>query len=101
MSKEFDSDIIITTPLALQQEYSNENNLKLLLSSIEICIVDQCDIIFMQNWEYLYSCFEKLNYSPDKYFNTHNDNDKKNKDDKDENEKKIDLTRIRNFNLFN
>lgn len=63
MSKEKDSDIIIATPVMIQQ-LNQTGHRNRWFSSIEMCIIDQCDIIFMQNWEHLISTMEMLNIMP-------------------------------------
>jgi U3 small nucleolar RNA-associated protein 25 len=83
MSKVEESDIIISTPVSLKQEY-NESKLKRVLSSIELCILDQAETIYMQNWEHLYDVFEMMNVTPEK---TNGENE-------------INISHVRDFNLF-
>jgi U3 small nucleolar RNA-associated protein 25 len=59
MSKVQTSDIIIATPLGIRRENTKDKYEK-ILSSVELCIVDQSDVILMQNWEHLVSMFENL-----------------------------------------
>ncbi|KAL0484973.1 Diexf [Acrasis kona] len=59
LSKVLSSDIIIATPVAIQRENSSGRYDK-VLSSIELCIIDQSDYILMQNWEYVVELFHKI-----------------------------------------
>jgi len=42
----------------LQQQNKNRKGDHDFLSSIEVCIIDKCDVILMQNWEHLKYIFE-------------------------------------------
>jgi U3 small nucleolar RNA-associated protein 25 len=60
MSKLFSSDIIIATPLGIQQENS-KGKMSRMLSNIELLIIDQADTIQMQNLEFLIESLEVIN----------------------------------------
>jgi U3 small nucleolar RNA-associated protein 25 len=70
----YNSDIIIASPLGLRLLISNNNKSSELeydlLSSIEVLIVDQLDVILMQNWEHLLIIFDNLNKLPKSTNNT-------------------------------
>lgn len=61
------SDIIIASPLGLRLciEDQQEGNYD-FLSSIELVIVDQADIMVMQNWDHVEFIFERLSKIPTK-----------------------------------
>jgi U3 small nucleolar RNA-associated protein 25 len=55
-----------------------------MLSSVELCIVDQADIIQMQNWEHVISTFDLMNLEIKS----------------NPGQTEIDFTKIRDFNLY-
>ena len=76
-----DSDIIVASPLGLRRALeakaqrtaraddkldTDEEDEGDYLSSIEICVIDGCEIFAMQNWETLLSAIEKLSRIPKK-----------------------------------
>lgn len=76
MSKFETADILIATPLGMQKEANDDEDLYValfsltfisisLLSSIELLFIDQCDVIYMQNWETLLQAMEMLNHLPE------------------------------------
>ena len=67
-TKFLSSDIVIASPVSLRAAVepaekgdSNESD---FLSSIEMVIVDQADVLFMQNWDHILYIFEHLNCQP-------------------------------------
>jgi len=66
-SEFYQADIIVASPLGLRTsiEKDRQNEDSDYLSSIEIVIVDQMDVLLMQNWEHLNYCFERLNKIPE------------------------------------
>jgi len=76
----YKSDIIIASPLGLKltifdqnpNENDNDNNNVDLLSIIEICLVDHCDVLLMENWDHVDTALESLNRQP-RRFNNHTD----------------------------
>ncbi|KAL9647883.1 hypothetical protein ABK040_008156 [Willaertia magna] len=54
-----EADIIIATPLGVIKD--NPKKYKGYLSSVDICIVDRCEMLLMQNWEHLIDLMNKLN----------------------------------------
>lgn len=65
-----DSDIIIASPLGLWGVTESKNGGEEagsecdMLSSIEVMIVDQADVLMMQNWDHVLSIFERINRQP-------------------------------------
>ena len=63
------SDIILASPLALKMATSgddeNEGDVD-FLSSVEVCMVLNADVLLMQNWDHVGSCLEALNHQPTK-----------------------------------
>ncbi|KAI0295813.1 hypothetical protein B0F90DRAFT_1748553 [Multifurca ochricompacta] len=59
----YGSDIIIASPLGLRLSIEKEKNFD-FLSSIEILVVDQVDVLTMQNWEHSQFVFSHLNQIP-------------------------------------
>ena len=63
----YESDILIASPLGLRRiiggegEHSRETD---FLSSIEITIIDQADMMLHQNWNHLLDIFQSLNNRP-------------------------------------
>ncbi|KAI7963937.1 hypothetical protein MJO29_004364 [Puccinia striiformis f. sp. tritici] len=65
----FSADLIIGSPVGLRKFIEKEGDAD-FLSSIEISIVDQMDVIQMQNWEHVEFIFEHLNQIPKKLRDT-------------------------------
>ncbi|KAK9865904.1 hypothetical protein WJX84_009973 [Apatococcus fuscideae] len=67
----YDSDIIVASPLALasQLEEGKEGTAD-FLASIEIALVDRCDVMQMQNWSHVVRVFEALNRTPSEQHGT-------------------------------
>ena len=59
----FDSDIIVASPLGLRLLIEKEKNAD-YLSSIEVLLVDQGDVMLMQNWDHVKFVVERLNAIP-------------------------------------
>lgn len=81
------SDIIIASPLglrlAIEKSSKEDENSCDFLSSLEIVIVYQADIIYMQNWDHLVYVFQHMNQIPKNLSST------------------IDFSRIRKYFLEN
>ncbi|TKY90979.1 hypothetical protein EX895_000978 [Sporisorium graminicola] len=60
----YDSDVIVASPLGLRLGIEKDHGDSDFLSSIEMVIVDQTDVISMQNWEHLEFVLERLNRIP-------------------------------------
>jgi len=63
------SDIILASPLALKMATSGDEDDGVdidFLSSVEICMVLNADVLLMQNWDHVGSCLEALNHQPTK-----------------------------------
>lgn len=59
----YESDIVIASPLGLRLLIEKERDAD-YLSSIEIVIADQLDVMLMQNWEHVKFVMERLNHIP-------------------------------------
>ncbi|KAG8961779.1 rRNA-binding ribosome biosynthesis protein utp25 [Tulasnella sp. 425] len=59
----YGSDLIVASPLGLRLAIEREGNSD-FLSSIEILVIDQADVMTMQNWTHLQFVFEHLNNLP-------------------------------------
>jgi len=65
----YSSDVIIASPLGLKSVISGEGDTKGdydFLSSIEVLIIDNADVLMMQNWEHVQTIFENLHLQPKK-----------------------------------
>ncbi|PRP80578.1 digestive organ expansion factor [Planoprotostelium fungivorum] len=62
----FSHDIIIASPLHLRMMIGSEgkDNNDDFLSSLQIVVVDQAEVINMQNWDHLIYVFQHLNLTP-------------------------------------
>jgi hypothetical protein len=63
----YESDLIIATPLGLRRVIGGEGEGKReidFLSSIEVVIVDEADILLQQNWQHVKDIFSALNVLP-------------------------------------
>ncbi|WFD18041.1 rRNA-binding ribosome biosynthesis protein utp25 [Malassezia caprae] len=59
----FDSDVIVASPLGLRLLIEKEKNAD-YLSSIEVLLIDQGDVMLMQNWDHVKFVVERLNAIP-------------------------------------
>jgi hypothetical protein len=63
----YNSDIIVASPLGLRLAADEaEQGATDYLSSIEMVIVDQADVMLMQNWEHVQWIFDHLSHLPEK-----------------------------------
>ncbi|KAJ2669525.1 rRNA-binding ribosome biosynthesis protein utp25 [Coemansia sp. RSA 1085] len=63
------ADIIVASPIGLRMTTGAQSGDRKdfdFLSSIEMVIVDQCDVLMMQNWDHLVHLFEHMNLMPKK-----------------------------------
>ncbi len=60
----YDSDVIVASPLGLRLGIEKDRGDSDFLSSIEMVIVDQSDVISMQNWDHLEYVLSRLNQIP-------------------------------------
>lgn len=60
----YDSDVIVASPLGLRLGMEKDRGDCDFLSSIEMVVVDQTDVISMQNWEHLEYVLERVNKIP-------------------------------------
>ncbi|KAI7833758.1 hypothetical protein BX661DRAFT_177487 [Kickxella alabastrina] len=68
-SEFYRSDIIVASPIGLRMTTGAESGDRKdfdFLSSIEVAIVDQCDVLLMQNWDHVSHIFEHMNLTPKK-----------------------------------
>jgi U3 small nucleolar RNA-associated protein 25 len=81
----YKSDIIVTSPLGLKMLIAPDEDEKEgdydFLSSIEICLVEQADVLMMQNWDHVNDILSVLNEEPKNNNNT-------------------DFSRVRNYQLL-
>ncbi|KAG2383448.1 hypothetical protein C9374_004119 [Naegleria lovaniensis] len=62
-----ESDVIIATPIGIQLE-NVADRYERFLSSIEVCIIDQCDKLLMQNWEHVTKTLDIVNVEEQQKF---------------------------------
>ncbi|KAJ2804986.1 rRNA-binding ribosome biosynthesis protein utp25, partial [Coemansia helicoidea] len=63
------SDIIVASPIGLRMTTGAQSGDRKdfdFLSSIEMVIVDQCDVLLMQNWDHVMHAFKHMNQMPKK-----------------------------------
>ncbi|KAJ2119495.1 rRNA-binding ribosome biosynthesis protein utp25 [Coemansia sp. RSA 720] len=63
------ADIIIASPIGLRMTTGAESGDRKdfdFLSSVEMVIVDQCDVLLMQNWDHVSHLFNHMNLTPKK-----------------------------------
>lgn len=60
----YDSDVIVASPLGLRLGIEKDHGDSDFLSSIEMVVVDQTEVISMQNWEHLEFVMSRLNHIP-------------------------------------
>ncbi|SPO20441.1 related to UTP25 - nucleolar protein required for 35S pre-RNA processing and 40S ribosomal subunit biogenesis [Ustilago trichophora] len=60
----YDSDVIVASPLGLRLGIEKDHGISDFLSSIEMVVVDQIDVISMQNWDHLEFVMSRLNHIP-------------------------------------
>ncbi|KAJ2787963.1 rRNA-binding ribosome biosynthesis protein utp25 [Coemansia interrupta] len=63
------ADIIVASPIGLRMTTGSERGDRKdfdFLSSIEMVIVDQCDVLLMQNWDHVLQIFDCMNRTPKK-----------------------------------
>ncbi|CAH7683042.1 hypothetical protein PPACK8108_LOCUS16291 [Phakopsora pachyrhizi] len=62
-SELYQSDLIVASPVGLRKLIEKEGNGD-FLSSIEVVVVDQMDVMIMQNWDHVEFVFDQLNQIP-------------------------------------
>lgn len=62
-SQFYESDVILASPLGLRLAIEKDRDSD-FLSSIEVLIIDQMDVMAMQNWEHLEFVLQRLNKIP-------------------------------------
>lgn len=63
----YSADLVIASPVGLRAIIGSEGDEKRdydFMSSIEIAVLDQADVFFMQNWEHIVDLFKHLNVKP-------------------------------------
>ncbi|GAA5821984.1 hypothetical protein JCM10212_002377 [Sporobolomyces blumeae] len=63
-SEFYQADVIVASPLGLRTSIEKEDDSD-FLSSIEIVIVDQMDVMLMQNWEHVQFVMDRLSKMPE------------------------------------
>ncbi|GAA5953125.1 hypothetical protein JCM10213_003423, partial [Rhodosporidiobolus nylandii] len=63
-SQFYESDILVASPLGLRTSMEKDGDAD-FLSSIEVLIVDQMDVMTMQNWEHVQFVMNRLNLMPE------------------------------------
>ncbi|SCZ99401.1 BZ3500_MvSof-1268-A1-R1_Chr7-2g09515 [Microbotryum saponariae] len=64
-SEFYSCDVIVASPLGLRTSIEKEKDDADFLSSIEILIVDQMDVMLMQNWDHVSFIMDRLNKLPE------------------------------------
>ncbi|GAA5944130.1 rRNA-binding ribosome biosynthesis protein UTP25 [Sporobolomyces koalae] len=62
-SEFYQTDVIVASPLGLRTSIEKEDDSD-FLSSIELVVVDQMDVMLMQNWDHVNFVMERLNEMP-------------------------------------
>jgi U3 small nucleolar RNA-associated protein 25 len=63
-SNTLNSDLIICSPIGLQNRMTRNGDITVALSSIEVCVIDEAQVLMMQNWAQLTSLMALLNKRP-------------------------------------
>jgi U3 small nucleolar RNA-associated protein 25 len=80
----YSSDIIVASPLGLKMAITNDDEEEIdadFLSSIEVMLCLQSDVMLMQNWDHVVNLMERINHQPTK-------------------SNKTDFSRVRNYLLL-
>ncbi|BGP47480.1 rRNA-binding ribosome biosynthesis protein utp25 [Rhodotorula kratochvilovae] len=59
----YQADVVMASPLGLRTSIEKDGDSD-FLSSIEVLIVDQMDVMLMQNWDHVQFVFDRLNHLP-------------------------------------
>lgn len=63
-SNTLNSDLIICSPIGLQNRMTRNGDITVALSSIEVCVIDEAQVLMMQNWAQLTALMALLNKRP-------------------------------------
>jgi U3 small nucleolar RNA-associated protein 25 len=58
------SDILVCSPLGLRRRVAKDADVLVSLSSVEVAVVDQADVLWMQNWEHFTELMKLVNRTP-------------------------------------
>ena len=95
------ADIIVASPLGLKLLLDGNEGHD-WLSSVEVLVMDQCDVFGMQNWQHVDSCLQALNQLPKgQVFTTHTDDETADGSSGRVKQVEMDITRVKNYYLDN
>ena len=92
------SDIIVASPLGLKLLLDGSEGHD-WLSSVEVLVMDQCDVFGMQNWQHVDSLLQALNQLPRGHAHTQHSGDEESSGKAKVARVEMDISRVKNYHL--